>query len=108
MLNVADQKKSQSVKINKIVVKKTTRGLIEEREWAVITIFHLANTSLHQVMNLKKSTYGSTTMFTEVYMCSTTMFTEIYSYLEKGRKKCTRQYRKELWVVLSSVIFKEI
>ena len=43
------------------------------------------------------------------YMCSTIMFTEIYSCFEKGcRKKCTRQYRKELWVVLSSLIFEEI
>ena len=32
-----------------------------------------------------------------------------YSYFEKGcRKKCTRQYRKVLWVVLSSLFFKEI
>ena len=30
------------------------------------------------------------------------------SYFEKGcRKKCTRQSRKELWVVLSSLFFKE-
>ena len=33
----------------------------------------------------------------------------IYSYFEKGcRKKCTRQSRKVLWVVLSSLSFKEI
>ena len=33
----------------------------------------------------------------------------IYSYFEKGcRKKCTRQTRKVLWVVLSSLLFKEI
>ena len=33
----------------------------------------------------------------------------IYSYFEKGcRKKCTRQSRKALWVVLSSLFFKEI
>ena len=32
-----------------------------------------------------------------------------YSYFEKGcRKKCTRQSRKVLWVVLSSPLFKEI
>ena len=32
-----------------------------------------------------------------------------YSYFEKGcRKKCTRQSRKVLWVVLSSLFFKEI
>ena len=32
----------------------------------------------------------------------------IYSYLEKGcRRKCTRQSRKVLWVVLSSLFFKE-
>ena len=32
-----------------------------------------------------------------------------YSYFEKGcRKKCTRQSRKALWVVLSSLFFKEI
>ena len=35
--------------------------------------------------------------------------TSIYSYFEKGcRKKCTRQPRKVLWVVLSSLFFKEI
>ena len=33
----------------------------------------------------------------------------VYSYFEKGcRKKCTRQSRKVLWVVLSSLFFKEI
>ena len=33
----------------------------------------------------------------------------VYSYFEKGcRKKCTRQSRKALWVVLSSLFFKEI
>ena len=33
----------------------------------------------------------------------------IYSYFEKGcRKKCTRQSRKVLWVVLSALLFKEI
>ena len=33
----------------------------------------------------------------------------IYSYFEKGYgKKCTRQSRKVLWVVLSSLFFKEI
>ena len=33
----------------------------------------------------------------------------IYSYFEKGcREKCTRQSWKELWVVLSSLFFKEI
>ena len=33
----------------------------------------------------------------------------IYTYFEKGcRKKCTRQFRKVLWVVLSSLFFKEI
>ena len=32
-----------------------------------------------------------------------------YSYFEKGcRKKCTRQSRKVLWVVLSSLFYKEI
>ena len=33
----------------------------------------------------------------------------LYSYFEKGcRKKCTRQSRKVLWVVLGSLFFKEI
>ena len=33
----------------------------------------------------------------------------IYSYFEKGcRKKCTQESRKVLWVVLSSLFFKEI
>ena len=34
----------------------------------------------------------------------------VYSYFKKGRKKCTRQSqsRKVLWVVLSSLFFKEI
>ena len=33
----------------------------------------------------------------------------VYSYFEKGcRIKCTRQTRKVLWVVLSSLFFKEI
>ena len=36
-------------------------------------------------------------------------FPTIYSYFEKGcRKKCTRQSWKVLWVVLSSLFFKEI
>ena len=37
------------------------------------------------------------------------IFNNIYSYFEKGcRIKCTRQPRKVLWVVLSSLFFKEI
>ena len=33
----------------------------------------------------------------------------IYTYFEKGcRKKCSRQSRKVLWVVLSALFFKEI
>ena len=33
----------------------------------------------------------------------------VYSYFKKGgRKKCTRQSRKVLWVILSSLFFKEI
>ena len=33
----------------------------------------------------------------------------VYSYFEKGcRKKCTRQSRKLLWVVLSSLFFNDI
>ena len=33
----------------------------------------------------------------------------LYSYFEKGcQKKCTQQSRKVLWVVLSSLFFKEI
>ena len=32
----------------------------------------------------------------------------VYSYFKKGcRKKCTRQSRKVLWVVLGSLFFKE-
>ena len=35
--------------------------------------------------------------------------TSLYRYFEKGcRIKCTRQPRKVLWVVLSSLFFKEI
>ena len=34
-------------------------------------------------------------------------YLQIYSYYEKGRrKKCTRQSRKVLWMVLSSMLFK--
>ena len=37
------------------------------------------------------------------------IFKILYSYFEKGcLKKCTRQSRKVLWVVLSSLFFKEI
>ena len=32
----------------------------------------------------------------------------LYSHCEKGRKKCTRQFRKLLWMILSSLFFKEI
>ena len=33
----------------------------------------------------------------------------VYSYFKKGgRKKCTRQSRKVLWVILSSLFFKKI
>ena len=33
----------------------------------------------------------------------------VYSYFEKGcRKKCTRQSRKVLWVVLSALFLKDI
>ena len=35
--------------------------------------------------------------------------TATYSYFEKGcRKKCTQQSLKVLWVVLSSLLFKEV
>ena len=34
---------------------------------------------------------------------------DVYSYFEKGcRKKCTRQSQKVLWVVFSTLFFKEI
>ena len=37
------------------------------------------------------------------------MIVLVYSYFEKGcRKKCTRQSRKVLWVVLSALFFKDI
>ena len=40
---------------------------------------------------------------------ATTCNWAVYSYFEKGcRKKCSRQSRKALWVVLSSLFFKEI
>ena len=32
----------------------------------------------------------------------------LYSYCDKGRKKCTRQFRKVLWVILTSLFLKEI
>ena len=32
----------------------------------------------------------------------------LYSHCDWGRKKCTRQFRKLLWVILSSLFFKEI
>ena len=32
----------------------------------------------------------------------------LYSHCLKGRKKCTRQFRKVLWVILSSLFSKEI
>ena len=38
-----------------------------------------------------------------------TTLINVYSHFEKGcQKKCTRQSRKVLWVVLSSLLFKEI
>ena len=43
------------------------------------------------------------------YCWSSLMNLKIHSYFEKGcRKKCMRQSRKVLWVVLSSKFFKEI
>ena len=40
---------------------------------------------------------------------SVNLLLRVYSYFEKGcRKKCTRQSRKVLWVVLSLLLFKEI
>ena len=32
----------------------------------------------------------------------------LYSHCDWGRKKCTRQFRKVLWVILTSFFFKEI
>ena len=38
-----------------------------------------------------------------------TIIFQVYSYFEKGwRKKCTRQSRKVLWVVLNSLFFKGV
>ena len=41
--------------------------------------------------------------------CIYTRHNTLYSYFKKGcRKKCTRQSRKVLWVVFSSLFFKQI
>ena len=38
-----------------------------------------------------------------------TLIFQVHSYFEKGcRKKCTRQSRKVLWVVLNSLFYKEV
>ena len=53
------------------------------------------------------SIVGSSTLFWSLRILA--WYQYIYSYFEKGcRKKCTRQSRKVLWVVLSALFFKEI
>ena len=52
---------------------------------------------------IKVHPYGTTHGFVAVDLLT------FYRYFEKGcRKKCTRQPRKVLWVVLSALFFKEI
>ena len=57
-------------------------------------------------MHLKRHTVGfcPQTQMIELHVHDCT-----YSYFKKGcRKKCTQQSRKVLWVILSSLFFKEI
>ena len=53
----------------------------------------------------KKSESGKGTVFFSLFLFCLFVF---ISYFEKGcRKKCTRQSRKVLWVVLSSLLFQK-
>ena len=46
-------------------------------------------------------------IFTYVHLIYN-LYTAVYSYFEKGcRKKCTRQSRRALWMVLSALFFKQ-
>ena len=49
LLPTLDQKRYQSVKFNKLLSKRQLQGMIKQREKTRVTIFRLANTSLHQV-----------------------------------------------------------
>ena len=110
----------QSVALSKIqrkrVLQKLTVG--KERKSCLDTLVLFGNTSrlsLNTVQENKllgnstgdysnRSWYGA-----NYFRQSELTFANIYSYLEKGcRKKCTGQSRKVLWVILSSLFFKEI
>ena len=49
LLPTLDQKRYQSVKFNKLLSKRQLQGMIKQREKTRVTIFRLANTSLHEV-----------------------------------------------------------
>ena len=61
-------------------------------------------------VNMQEVSYGR--IMQEINLTGNLTYTQsphVYSYFEKGcRIKCTRQPRKVLWVVLSSLFFKEI
>ena len=49
LLPTLDQKRYQSVKFNKLLSKRQLQGMIKQSKKTRVTIFRLANTSLHQV-----------------------------------------------------------
>ena len=62
-------------------------------------------------INIVENDYTNVWAIPQCTMCNIEPHNDrvIYSYFEKGcRKKRTRQPRKVLWVVLSSLLFKEI
>ena len=70
------------------------------REWKLLSLY-----MFHRVIFILLIVSG---LFLYL-IAAQVVFSRTYSYFEKGcRKNCTRQSRKVLWVVLSSLFFKEI
>ena len=63
----------------------------------IFTLYTLFTTYIHLCTPYIQPTYS----------CIQLIY-NLYSYFEKGRKKCTRQSHRALWVVLSALFFKEI
>jgi len=64
--------------------------------------------SLEMLMRYNNSCNDCNTVHT-VWELHSMFWGSVYSYFDKGcQKKCTRQSRKVLWVVLRSLFFKEI
>ena len=72
--------------------------------------FWLENQMVHTILFGKVQKIWAVILGNAISFSRFSLFSKfVYSYFEKGcQKKCTRQSQKALWVVLSSLFFREI